>query len=88
LKDKEICINCANLVLQSCNRNRLIKCRYCNSGKHKNFKDLQKREYNSQYIRFKHVLQLIHKYSVTFKWSESEDYSNSSQILTVIKEAQ
>lgn len=34
---------------------------------YKNFKDLQKLEYTSQYIRWKHLLRLILKYSVIFK---------------------
>jgi hypothetical protein len=44
LKDKGICINCANLELESCNKDRIIKCSYCNSGRHKNLRDLQKLE--------------------------------------------
>lgn len=36
---------------------------------YKNFKLLQKLEYNSQYIRWKHHLRLIHKYSAIIKKS-------------------
>lgn len=44
MKDKEICINCANLELESCNKDRTLKCRYCNSDRHKNIRNLQKLE--------------------------------------------